>query len=277
MLLHRNRMRNIKSQAKAIRDLRIRCIKEHQQCRNSWKLVSPKRRLLTRLLDVGAKRESQTLRVVECKTISRRTEYLTLSHCWGSRRYLTLTTENLQEYTRSIPVAQLPCTFQDAIELTRQLGQRYIWIDSLCILQDSKEDWLKESALMGTVYSQSLLNIAATASSDGDGGLFHYDTTLSANACMVPIPGSSLLPSKWRLIHLSPEIMWDNMVENAPLEKESGWSRKESYPPEFYTSLPRAFYGSAARGRPLMLCHRRLGCKSTTLRSKLSTPWTLSE
>jgi hypothetical protein len=69
-------------------------------------------------------------------------------------------------------VDHLPRTFQDAITMTRRLGVRYIWIDSLCICQDDMQDWERESARMAAVYSNSYLTIAATGSSDSAGGLF---------------------------------------------------------------------------------------------------------
>jgi hypothetical protein len=55
---------------------------------------------------------------------------------------------------------------------TRRLGFRYLWIDSLCIIQDDENDWLSESAKMCDVYTYSYLTLAATSSSDGSGGLF---------------------------------------------------------------------------------------------------------
>lgn len=71
-----------------------------------------------------------------------------------------------------IDIAHLPQTFQDAIVVTRRLGVRYIWIDSLCICQDDMHDWERESARMAAVYSNAYLTIAATGSSDSAGGLF---------------------------------------------------------------------------------------------------------
>ncbi|KAJ9131787.1 hypothetical protein NKR23_g11558 [Pleurostoma richardsiae] len=56
---------------------------------------------------------------------------------------------------------------------TRRLGIRYIWIDSLCIIQDSEEDWLAESVTMADVYSRSFCNICATGDECKEGGLFH--------------------------------------------------------------------------------------------------------
>ncbi|EON64499.1 hypothetical protein W97_03731 [Coniosporium apollinis CBS 100218] len=66
----------------------------------------------------------------------------------------------------------LPQTFEDAITVTRNLGVKYIWIDSLCVVQDDPEDWATESAKMEAVYGNLYLTIAATASADACGGLF---------------------------------------------------------------------------------------------------------
>lgn len=54
--------------------------------------------------------------------------------------------------------------------ITRRLGVRYLWIDSLCILQDDNEDWEREAANMAQVYSQPLVTLAASAASDGSQG-----------------------------------------------------------------------------------------------------------
>ena len=66
----------------------------------------------------------------------------------------------------------LPKTFQDAIEITKRLGHHYIWIDSLCIMQDSYDDWLQEASKMQEVYANSLLNIVALGSSSSTRGCF---------------------------------------------------------------------------------------------------------
>jgi Heterokaryon incompatibility protein (HET) len=71
-----------------------------------------------------------------------------------------------------IPPNELSATFRDAIDLTRRLGFQYIWIDSLCIIQDSRADWAVESAKMAIIYANSALTIAATSSASGTGGLY---------------------------------------------------------------------------------------------------------
>lgn len=98
--------------------------------------------------------------------------YITLSHCWGGEVPLTTTTTTLEARKSSIPFLLLPKTFQDAIIITRKLGIRYLWIDSLCILQDSGADWERESAMMGQVYSSGFLNIAARGAVNAKSGCF---------------------------------------------------------------------------------------------------------
>ena len=71
-----------------------------------------------------------------------------------------------------IPTEDLPPTFKDAIQIARKLGVNYLWIDSLCIIQDSMEDWRQESRLMDKVYRLSACNIMAEAAINCDGGLF---------------------------------------------------------------------------------------------------------
>ena len=79
---------------------------------------------------------------------------------------------NVDELRAGIPHHKLSKTFQNAVAFARFIEIPYIWIDSLCIIQDSEEDWQKESALMNQVYTNALFNITANASNDGSGGLF---------------------------------------------------------------------------------------------------------
>lgn len=98
--------------------------------------------------------------------------YMTLSHCWGLSRSTRLLRGNLDAFQIAVPPDALPQTFLDAIRIARHLGSDYLWIDSLCIIQDSRDDWQTESALMGDIYRNSLCNIAAAISRDGQGGCF---------------------------------------------------------------------------------------------------------
>jgi hypothetical protein len=90
--------------------------------------------------------------------------YITLSHRWGTLEVFKTTRSNLNYMRREIPWDSLSQTFQDAIHITRKLGFRYLWIDSLCIVQDDLADLEAEAPKMGTIYRQGILNIAAIES-----------------------------------------------------------------------------------------------------------------
>lgn len=137
------------------------CMEVHEKCKGDGLSQLP-----TRVLDVS---EDQ-VRLYETK--KELEPYLTLSHCWGKAQIITTTTETKEERINGIPWPSLSKTFQDAITVTRHLGFRYIWIDSLCIIQDEKYDWEMEAANMALVYKGSQLTIAATSSEDGTGGCF---------------------------------------------------------------------------------------------------------
>jgi hypothetical protein len=95
---------------------------------------------------------------------------VTLSHCWGGTSPLTTKTDTLSQRIRGIPYKDLPKTFQDAVTITRSLGVDYLWIDSLCIIQDSREDWQREAARMKDVYANCYAMIAADDSPNLHGG-----------------------------------------------------------------------------------------------------------
>ncbi|PMD49345.1 HET-domain-containing protein [Hyaloscypha bicolor E] len=99
--------------------------------------------------------------------------YLALTHCWGKRPMpLLANLNNLDSLLQNIPFENLSKTFQDAIIATRRLGFQYIWIDSLCILQDDDDDWINEAAHMGSIYSGCFLNLVAADAPDGAAGCF---------------------------------------------------------------------------------------------------------
>ena len=98
--------------------------------------------------------------------------YATLSYCWGGAEFVKLKQENIEDFRRNIPIEKLCKTWKDAIFIAQHLGLEYIWIDALCIIQDSDEDWRFEASTMCDVYLHSRINIAASAAIDGSKGCF---------------------------------------------------------------------------------------------------------
>ncbi|RYP29109.1 hypothetical protein DL767_006879 [Monosporascus sp. MG133] len=135
----------------------------------------------TRLLDCGSPESAlnSACRLIETDSVAVTGPYLTLSHCWGVAECLKLTTDNRSELLEAIPFASLPQLYQDAVSATRQLGIRYLWIDSLCIIQsgNNHSDWLKEVGRMGNIYSNSYCNLSAANASD-----CHHSMVYNRNA-----------------------------------------------------------------------------------------------
>jgi hypothetical protein len=100
-------------------------------------------------------------------------KYATLSHVWGLTEFEKLNSANVKMFKESVPPGALSKTFRDAIEVIRFLEIQYIWIDSLCIIQDQLDDWEIEASRMASVYGNSIINIAASAAQDGNFGLFN--------------------------------------------------------------------------------------------------------
>lgn len=98
--------------------------------------------------------------------------YIALSHCWGGISQSQTTTFTLEGHKNGILLANLSKTVQDAVSVTRRLRIRFLWVDSLCIIQDDERDWLLEAGRMASVYEWAYCVIAATGSMDGSGGCF---------------------------------------------------------------------------------------------------------
>lgn len=146
-----------------IGDWLLDCVENHPLCVSGCPSTLP-----TRILDVGE--DGEDVKLLESNgTIA---PYACLSHCWGKKQIIATTTATLEERKRGIQLTQLSPTFQDAVTTTRRLKLQYLWIDSLCIVQDDKGDWERESKRMGSIYRGSHITIAASRSPDGAGGCF---------------------------------------------------------------------------------------------------------
>ncbi|KAH2486163.1 hypothetical protein KXW70_006471, partial [Aspergillus fumigatus] len=97
-------------------------------------------------------------------------QYIALSHCWGSTAPLKTLRASLAARQKSIPFSSLPLTFQDAVVFTNEVGCAYLWIDSLCIVQDDQKDWEIEAARMAMVYANAMITFAATNAEDASEG-----------------------------------------------------------------------------------------------------------
>lgn len=151
--------------------------------------------------------------------------FAALSYCWGTSKQPTTTKANLQARLGHVDVAELPQTLKDAICICRGLGVNYIWIDSLCIVQDDEEDWVSQSAQMARLYSCARIVIAATTAADANEGFLRQrdlPVTLTTT-------GSRRGALRWqtrRVRNHHPVIAAHADVRALPLSKR-GWTLQE--------------------------------------------------
>ncbi|KAI4864850.1 heterokaryon incompatibility protein-domain-containing protein [Hypoxylon rubiginosum] len=143
------------------------CLTKHQSCPSQTQTVA----LPFRYLDVNDGIHSDRI-FLRDSGVEPDHRYVALSHCWGTAEQLCTTSTTLQSHKEGIPIQILPQTFKDAVRVVREVGLRYLWIDSLCIIQDDIEDWRKESEKMAEVYRNAHFVLAAArSSSDSEGFL----------------------------------------------------------------------------------------------------------
>lgn len=143
--------------------------------------------LPTRIVDVGlptSRGPYSGIRVVEPRETG---IWVSLSHCWGSRGHFITTSTNLMARRRFIDFHELPRTFQDAFTVTRRLGFRYLWIDSLCIIQDNHQYWAQEAARMHLYYKNAALTIAVNFAAGDDEGFLHIQRSNEPTLAVLPI------------------------------------------------------------------------------------------
>lgn len=146
------------------------CENGHDDCAANLSLCA----LPARILDVGTDpprlRHPDTAWAIETD-FGGRLQYCALSHCWGESGVPLRTTHaTIASFEESIPFVTLPRTFQDAVTVARALGLRYLWIDSLCILQDDGEDWNREAAKMADIFHGAYLTISASSANNCHAG-----------------------------------------------------------------------------------------------------------
>jgi hypothetical protein len=177
-----------------------------------------------RVVDVGS---SDSSAVKLCETGNKIGQYVCLSHCWGTCRPACNTTlATLEENRRAIDWNMLPKTFQDAIDFTRRLGLRYIWIDSLCIVQDSPDDWNEQSLLMAHIYGNAYVTLCATASVSDNGGCY-LQPPHALRSRKINVRRCDGKEYEVYVYHNLPHINWESFGDHLFPLMERGWAFQE--------------------------------------------------
>ena len=145
------------------------CLRQHEMCSINRADFNFRPR---RLVKVSIVNSRLSVRLTETQDIRENIEYLALSHCWGEAEGLELTEERLATFCERIPLESLPKTFLDAVAVTARLRYQYIWIASLCIIQDCPRDRELEINAMGDIYKYALCTIAALSAKNSNEGCF---------------------------------------------------------------------------------------------------------
>ncbi|KAH6968234.1 hypothetical protein HG530_007676 [Fusarium avenaceum] len=189
----------------------------HQRCRYSRDKVLPSR--VIRVNDKSAQLQINKTHI--------RGSYLALSYCWGEpypnkqSNISKLQKDNVEKLVQKISVEELEQSVQDAMNVTRQLGFTYLWVDRLCIIQDCETDKAHEIAKMATIYKNAEITLAAgTATQASEGFLGKSPNTapyLPQHKFVVPLENDSR-----GTVYLSGKPY----EPNHPLDKR-GWTLQE--------------------------------------------------
>lgn len=149
-------------------DCLAKCASSHELCH----LQSGNHFLPTRLINLQPGWEGLDVRLEDDHSVRSGSLYIALSYSWGAHRPDCITTvETLARNKVRIPWDKLSLTFQHAAAFTLSLGIQFLWIDSICIIQEDEEDWKREAGKMFAVYKNSYLTLAALAGRDSTSGL----------------------------------------------------------------------------------------------------------
>ncbi|KAI0147103.1 HET-domain-containing protein [Xylariaceae sp. FL1272] len=209
------------------------CNTKHPECRSS----SSESWLPTRLLCISGSPQENNLAIKLVETQpenSKDLTFLALSHMWGDTSKLpplrTLTF-NYERLKQGISNWDFPQNFWDAIKICVILGVEYLWIDSLCIIQDSDEDWTKEAGTMHLVYKHAEATIVAAASISTRGGFLKRNTRMTPAAKIsYKLPASQDPSSPQTLtIYPYPEETEDLFTYQSTPWHTRGWTFQERF------------------------------------------------
>ncbi|KAI4863432.1 heterokaryon incompatibility protein-domain-containing protein [Hypoxylon rubiginosum] len=219
----------------------------------------------TRLIEIMT---DDAVRVVLTQEQPPKGAYASLSHCWGRSKALKLLQSNIEQLKVDIKIIDLPTSYREAITVCRRFQFRYIWIDSLCIIQDSYEDWKREATTMKDVYQNSIMNIAMAAAADNSEASFESRDLGLLRPLNIEAEWEGLCKSEY---YLQDEDMYDNEMNDCPLRRRAWviqevfltprslnltksqlwWECRELEACEAYPNgLPSAWSGTAQNGLP---------------------------
>lgn len=213
------------------------CHRLHSECGNlNWSIRNP-----TRLLHITS---ASHVQLVSARQYMGLVRYAALSYCWGSpddeQIQLGRTTDGNFAYrqSRPFPITDLPATIRDAITMTRGCGLEYIWVDSVCIIQENVDDWFTEANRMHEVYANAYFTICAASVDSASAGLFHTRQAwkYSIEPCELATQRISIRSSSFK-----------ELIEGSTWSSRA-WTLQEEYlSPRIVYWTPQRMYWSCSR------------------------------
>lgn len=199
-----------------------KCFTSHERCH-----IHKSTELPTRLIELSplGKPEAARLRYSQAEIGS----YCALSYCWGGFQPFATTVERYNSYLQCLPFSNMPKTIRDAFRVARHMGMRYIWIDSLCIVQDDYDDVQREIAKMQNIYMGSRFTISVASASNCNQGFLamQCDPADGLFKLRVRIDQDTL---GWALI-TEPSRDWPTIAGHLQPINERAWTFQESLLP----------------------------------------------
>jgi hypothetical protein len=150
-----------------------RCSRHHKHCAQQRDVELPARLVQIPLDD----NHLLKLRVTEGQT----GRYMALSHCWGNGIAFKTTKATFNDKQDGFKLDQIPRNLRDAVHIARSLGFEYLWVDALCIIQDSPGDWAGESSKMARIYGNASLTLCADLAPHSEFGILRPRNTIRSH------------------------------------------------------------------------------------------------
>ncbi len=193
------------------------CLSTHEDCKTQEPVLLP-----SRVMDIGTEQGCQRCKLHETDPHGEIGSYAALSYCWGGPQAFFASTTSLERLKSGFLLANLPQTIKDAVEVTRKLGLRYLWVDALCILQDCDADKAVQIERMGSIYKNATVTIAASISNSVTEGFLRTprQEIRTTSPFQLQMDDGSTAE-----IHIS--LPWMPTLNN-PLDKR-GWAFQEGF------------------------------------------------
>ncbi|TFB00686.1 Serine O-acetyltransferase [Trichoderma ghanense] len=200
------------------------CLTTHVECqelqssnKSSQEAASGPRRLL----HLSGSTEAPRVRLWQNSASGALLEYAALSYCWGGDQAVKLKDELVDSWAKGIPYEEFPRTIQDAVWMTMGLGLEYLWVDALCIIQDSEQDKAEQISRMAEIYEQAYVTISAARATAAPEGFLHSRYIAGEKGFRMPFTCEDG--------QMSEAVLWQGREPDAwePIDQRS-WCLQES-------------------------------------------------